>query len=333
MINLHNATNPAPRLQIKRTIFFTGYLLNPQDTENLITLLDDSVFRASDAKILANNIMITPKPATEAILDRVGGLGAKQIWQVSAIGNWNACVYGVKVNPIPSSASVSVESFTPVIVLATLRGAKSVDSQRITNWQPLPTDKHFVFETTVGEKVQLRIEPEQEGESEFDSLLPKMSAPHAFGQRRRTGHDENERSGRIDDRRAGDGFRGGRGARDRDRGERRVRDRNSGLRHGGRATSSREHRNDRVPRKQQQRNNNYRSLDDVTNGSTATTQQRNEAYSAGNNGHVDQPTKFRQPPHDAGDRYSSNFAPSASNGGPTRYSGGYDGTDDGGLHY
>lgn len=325
MINLHNATNPFPRLQIKRTIFFTGYLLNKSDADNLITLLDDSILKAPDVKILAHNIMITTKPATEAVLDKVGGLGAKQIWQVTAIGNWNGSIYGAKVNPIPSSAVVSVESSTPVVVLATLRGAKSVDSQRITNWQALPTDKHFVFETTVGENVQLRIEPEQEGESEYDSLLPKMHAPHTFAQKRKVAQNENERSGRGDDRRVNGGFRGGRGARDRDRGERRLRDRDSGMRSGGRATTIREHRNDRIQRKQQQRNNNYRSLDDISNGSAVATQYRNEAYSAGNSVYVDHSSDLRQP-HDAGDRYTSA-------GGPAKHSGGYDGNDDGGLHY
>lgn len=318
MINEYNAANPQARLQIKRTVFFTGYLLNQNDAQNLVSLLEPNLLKASDIKVLANNIMITPRPATESVLEKVGGLGAKQIWQATAIGHWNGVVYGAKVNPIPSSAVVTVESPTPMVVLATLRGAKAIDSQRIVNWQPVSADKQFVFETTVGEKVQLRIDAETEGESEYDSLFPRPHGHHqTTAQKRRSAPDDNGR----DDRRIGNGFRGGRGGsgRDRDRNDRRerFRDRDSGGR--GRGNGTGRDRHDRMHRKQPppQKNHAYRSLDDMPNGGGSHHRNDNPGEAHHNSGHGDSAKE-------AADRYHTNFPPLGS---------GYDGADDGGLHY
>ena len=322
MINEYNSTNPQSRLQIKRTVFFTGYLLNQNDSQNLVSLLEPSLLEARDIKVLANNIMITPKPATESVLEKVGGLGAKQIWQVTAIGNWGNVVYGAKVNPIPSSAVVTVESPTPMVVLATLNGAKAVDSQRIVNWQPVSADKQFVFETTVGEKIQLRIDTETEGESEYDSLFPRPHGHHQIiAQKRRLAPDDNGR----DDRRVSNSFRGGgRGGggggrdRDRDRNDRRDRFRDRDLGSRGRGNGAGRDRHDRMHRKQPppQKSHAYRSLDDVPNGGGSHHKSENNGEANHSSGHGDG-TK------EAAERYHTNFPPL----------GGYDGADDGGLHY
>jgi hypothetical protein len=313
MINSHNAVNIAKPLQIKRTIFFTGYLLNHTDTDNLTTLLDENLLQSSDTKVLANNIMITPRPATAAVLEKAGGLGSKLIWQVTHVGNLNGIVYAARVTPIPNSTPYYIESPTPMVVLATTRGGKAIDSQRITNWQPVATDKQIVFETTVGEKVQLRIEPEVAGESEFDSLFPntRVQTQNMHGNNKRKVQEENDRVGREDRRTSGQ-HRGGRGRGDRDR------DRDRGHRnrdqHSGRGRNN--NRGDGRAGNRNRPRNPYRSLDDVPNG------QRHDNYVTA------QPNYDDSPMNNSLDGYSSNFPPL---GGSGRAGNMYD--DDGGLPY
>ncbi|KAL9122096.1 MAG: hypothetical protein Q9187_001341, partial [Circinaria calcarea] len=194
MINGHNASlrdsnsnipGHSNRLQIKRTIFFTGYLISPQDTNNLLTLISlPPNMPDSDLKFLANNILITPRPAQKSILDKVGGIGAKQIWQVTGTAVFENKIWAARVTPIPPSAPYYTDNPTPIIVLALRKGAKPIDAGRIQNWQPVASDKQFVFETVVGEKVQLRIEKEVAGEEEYQSLFATKKNIWNSGKRR-----------------------------------------------------------------------------------------------------------------------------------------------------
>ena len=178
MINTHNAVTPYQRLQIKRTVFYTGYLLDATGTANLVSLIPLPSSANSDAsslKVLGNNIMIAPRPATAAMLDKVGGLGAKQIWQVSATGTWQHSVWAARVQPVPPTAPYFTESPHPIVVLACRKGAKTADANLISHWTPVPSERQFVFETTVGEKAQLRIE--REGPDD-EPPGPDGAAPH-----------------------------------------------------------------------------------------------------------------------------------------------------------
>ena len=225
MVNSHNATLRPPysqgattRLKIKRTFFFTGYLLSADDTAKLLSLITlPSNLAESEFKLLANNILITPRPAQQSILDKVGGLGAKQIWQVTGTAVLESKVWAARVVPLPSSASIYTENLTPIIVLALRKGAKAGDAARIQNWQPVAQDKQFVFETYVGEKVQLRVEPEILGEEEYESLFAKEKTGNVnnFGngnmKRRYDAYDHGAGYGqRSDDsRRQNNQYRGG----------------------------------------------------------------------------------------------------------------------------
>ena len=251
-----------------------------------------------DLKYLANNIMITPRPASKSILDKVGGMGAKQIWQVNGLGIFQNNVWAARVIPIPQSATYFTENPTPIIVLACRKNAKPMSASQITSWQTVPSDKQFVFETTVGEKVQLRVEREIPGEDEFESLFVSQVKTG----KRNNHDDENRRQGTY---RGGNAHRGG-GRSGRGGGDNRSRpypprDRNAG-RGGGSGGGGGGGRN--------RQRGGYKSLDDVGHGNR--------------NGYKD-----HQPNYDDGpgtDGYNSGFPAlgdrgnsGGNRGGPTMY--------------
>ena len=203
MINDHNAQNKAGRnLEIKRTVFYTGYLISPMDVAKLLTLVKPHPsMPETDVKFLANNILITFGPAQSAILNKVGGIGYKQTWQVTSFASLDSKIWAARVSPIPPISVYHTDNHVPFVLLAHHRTARPGDANRIQNWQPVSADKQYVFQTTVGEKVQLRVEPEAEGESEYDSLFERRnlkrrySLPPGPQQISRSGHsnDENRR--------------------------------------------------------------------------------------------------------------------------------------------
>ncbi|KAL2356121.1 hypothetical protein BJ546DRAFT_969959 [Cryomyces antarcticus] len=183
MINKHNVAVRAsnglagvPPWQIKRTVFYTGYLISPEDTERLLTLVSlPPNTPDGEVRFLANNILITPRPAPKSILDKVGGIGNKVTWRVTGTAVLEGKLWAAKVQPVSDLVSYYSENPTPTIVLALRRNAKPIDANRIQNWQPVPEDKAFEFQTTVGEKVLLRVEAEQSNEDEWESAFPNRS--------------------------------------------------------------------------------------------------------------------------------------------------------------
>ncbi|KAL9031224.1 MAG: hypothetical protein Q9196_000724 [Gyalolechia fulgens] len=178
MINEHNtAINSGSHallvpLEIKRTVFFTGYLVSPNDTTRLLSLVNlPSNIPQSEVRFLADNIIITPRPCPPSVLEKIGGIGRKQTWQVTGLGSYESRVSAARVTPIPANAPYHTDNAFPLVVLAVVRGSRPHDANRIQNWQPVPSGKQIVFQTEVGEKVQLRIEAEIEGEGEYESLF------------------------------------------------------------------------------------------------------------------------------------------------------------------
>lgn len=193
LINDHNAAASTQsgrrmeRLQIKKTVFYTGYLINNTDTQRLLTLAQlPSNLPDSEVKFLANNVLITPRPCPESILQKVGGMGSKTTWEVTGTAVFENKIWAARVQPIPGNKKIYTENPTPVVVLALRKGARPIDAARIQNWQPVLPEKAFVFETTVGEKVVLRIEAEDLQENEYESLFPNKSF-----KRKHPGDDEN----------------------------------------------------------------------------------------------------------------------------------------------
>ncbi|ROW01804.1 hypothetical protein VPNG_07812 [Cytospora leucostoma] len=202
LINHHNevVTNKVAgprreRLVIKKTVFFTGYMIDPSDTKQLLTLADiPEGLPDQELKYHANNIMICPRPCPASILDKVGGMGSKMKWEVTGTASFDNSVWAACLRPVPSSARFHTDNPSPLVVLALRKGTRPQDAGKIKNWQPVPPDKAFIFETTVGEKVLLRIEAEDPSENAYESLFPSKNH-----KRKHAGDDSpgrgNDRSG------------------------------------------------------------------------------------------------------------------------------------------
>nr|POE96940.1 uncharacterized protein c4.02c [Quercus suber] len=180
MINVHNQAlrdgsgpeNAVPYI-IKRSVFYTGYIISPADTEKLHTLVKlPANCSEKEMRQLANNILITPRPAPQSILNRVGGMGARVRWKVTGVAHVDHRVWAARVQCITPDTHIYTENKTPCVVLATRRAAKPLEASRIQNWQPVAPAQAFEFDTVVGEKVLLRIEQELPGEDPYEATFP-----------------------------------------------------------------------------------------------------------------------------------------------------------------
>ncbi|KAF1950245.1 hypothetical protein CC80DRAFT_496896 [Byssothecium circinans] len=207
MLNAHNvlvkAGNAPPNArphQIKKTVFYTGYMIPKAMSEKLAALVKlPPGTPEGDIRYLANSILITPKPCPKSILDKVGGIGFKVVWKVTGIACFENKLWAARCEPVPKSTKYYSENPTPTVVLAIRKGGQPKDAARIHNWHPVPEDEAYIFETTVGEKVQLRIEEEQSNETRYESYFPNKTY------HRRTREDDGDHSRphypRYDDRR------------------------------------------------------------------------------------------------------------------------------------
>ncbi|KAM9885545.1 tat pathway signal sequence [Verticillium dahliae] len=233
MINLHNEAVARPqqqaqpphmrpkRLVIKKTVFFTGYMLDKQDTTELIKMAKAQIpagLPDHELKFHANNILICPRPCPASILDKVGGMGAKMKWEVTGTACYENSIWAACLRPLPPNAKFHTDNPSPLVVLALRKGARPVDAGKIQNWQPVSADRALSFETTVGEKVILRIEAEDPREDEYESLFANKGAKrkHAgdeVGAQHNHGGQggPNHRGGRNERRDFHSGGRGGRG--------------------------------------------------------------------------------------------------------------------------
>ncbi|KAL8732140.1 MAG: hypothetical protein Q9166_002887 [cf. Caloplaca sp. 2 TL-2023] len=325
MINGHNTaihngsrTLSAP-LEIKRTVFFTGYLISSIDTTRLLTLVKlPSGMSVSEVKFLANNIIITPRPCAQWILDKVGGIGRKQTWQVTGIANYESRIWAARVTPVPGNAPYHTDNPFPIVVLAVVKGARPADANRIQNWQPIPSDKQYIFQTEVGEKVHLRVEAEanaDEYESVFHNRNFKRQRDHQDGtilerdshRPARSGYhnDENRRPNGVNG-----GFRGGN--------QNRGRGGTNAGHHNRNARGGRGHNNRTNNNRGRSGRGGYKSLDDVQNNSRYAYQPNyddgpGQIFTAGSDG------------------YNSSFP--ALGGGVGNHNNGAQGDGDGGLPY
>ena len=256
-----NAPPGMPPYQVKKTVFYTGYMIPQNMTEKLISLVKlPQGTPESEIRYLANSILITPKPCPKSILDKVGGLGAKVTWKVTGVSCFENKLWAARVEPVPKSTKYYSENPTPTVVLAIRKGGRPADATRIENWHPVPDDQAYAFESVVGEKVVLRIEEEQPNESEWESYFPNKGYSKRRGEDEPNGHhrDHRQQHQRNDDRRPNGpaNYRGGN--RDRGRGGHRNQAYGSRGRGGG-------HRGDRSGGRGRNRGgpSQYRSLDDV----------------------------------------------------------------------
>ncbi|KAF2827284.1 hypothetical protein CC86DRAFT_369455 [Ophiobolus disseminans] len=221
IINQHNtlikagsAPPGATPWQIKKTVFYTGYMIPNNMTEKLASLVNlPNNGPKEDIRYLANSILITPKPCPKSILDKVGGIGAKVRWRVTGVACFENKLWAARVEPVPKSAKFYSENPTPTVVLAHRKNGRPADAARINNWHPVLDSQAFEFESVVGEKQMLRIEEETSGESEYESYFPNKG--HRGNRRSHEPHDRHENNHRPqhgngrgrDDRQ--NGYRGG----------------------------------------------------------------------------------------------------------------------------
>lgn len=337
MINEHNTAinngNYAllTPMEIKRTVFFTGYLVSSNDTTRLLSLttLPSNIPR-NEVRLLADNIIITPRPCPPFILEKLGGIGRKQTWQVTGLGSYESRIWAARVTPIPANAPYHTDNPFPLVVLAVVRGSRPQDANRIQNWQPVPAGKQIVFQTEVGEKAQLRVESEIEGEGEYETVFSNRNlkrnrdhqdGPPDFqrdsyrpvGQQRY--NDENRKPNGVNG-----SYRGGNSNRGRG-GNHNLHNnyQNRNARGGGRGAGNRGTNRGRGGR------GGYKSLDDVQNNSRYANQ--GSSY---------------QPNYDDGpsqnfssnvDGYNSSFPALGGGVGSSNHSTGAQNNGDGGLPY
>lgn len=200
------------RMAIRKTTFFTGYLISQQDTEKLLSLVPPQPGSAErDMKYLANNIMICPRPAPPAILEKAGGMGNKLLWEVIGTAHHDNRIWAAQVRPVPHTTPFYTETPTPIVVLAMKgRDTRAYEASRMHDWQPLPADKQFIFETVVGEKALLRVEEEDRNEGDWENPYPLSK-----NKRRYEDDNSNPRAPTGPSARGGGGYRGDYGGRGR----------------------------------------------------------------------------------------------------------------------
>ncbi|KAH7029125.1 uncharacterized protein B0I36DRAFT_245088 [Microdochium trichocladiopsis] len=186
LVNGHNALvaqgQNGRKLSLKKTVFFTSYMINQADTKRLFSLIS---LPTGDLKLHANQILICPRPCPSDILAKVGGMDAKMTWQVTGTACYENSLWAVSVKPVPETAQYHTENPTPLVVIALRKGARPADAARIQSWQPVVPQDAFTFETTVGEKVMLRIEPVDDFER---NAKRKFEAESENSSRGRFGH-------------------------------------------------------------------------------------------------------------------------------------------------
>ncbi|KAK4173430.1 hypothetical protein QBC36DRAFT_335838 [Triangularia setosa] len=195
IINDHNASltkrrrgSRGERWVIKKQVFWTGYLISSADTQRLLDLMPIPNLPDSEIKLHANNIMICPRPCPNDILRKVGGFGKKMSWQVSGTACFEDNVWAVSLKPVPANASYHTGNPVPLVVLALRRGARHADAAKIQHWKPVSPGQAFVFETTVAEKVLLRIDGASHREGSYDG------GHFRGGKRKHTTHEDDFRS-------------------------------------------------------------------------------------------------------------------------------------------
>ena len=170
MINEHNLAvrnRSAPKLlrplQIKRTVLYTGYQISSPFSDDLAQLVNTPPTASKDSiQILANSVLITPRPAPHHILEKIGGMGAHMRWRVTGLSVFENRIWAAKVEPVPAGKVYHTDNPTPMVVLALRRGARPADANKIQNWQPVPEAQTVEFDSVIGEKVLLRIDEEQD---------------------------------------------------------------------------------------------------------------------------------------------------------------------------
>jgi hypothetical protein len=278
MLNAHNAVakrDPGrKRYVIKKTVFFTSYIISQEDTDRLISLANIPASRGDGNMLFhGNNILICPRPNTPAhLVQKAGGMGAKMTWQLTGFGTFQDKIWAASLRPVPHDASYHTDHHVPMVVLALKKGAKPAEAGKIDRWTPVPEEDAIIFESTVGEKVSLRIEAEGESGGQRGAKRKQRdeevnSGEWASSSRQHSGAGNNNARGfHTSSRGGGGGGNGGGGNRAGGRGNQNR---------GGASRGNNQRGGGRGRGRGAGAGFNYRSLDDVgRNGNDGYSQRR-----------------------------------------------------------
>ncbi|KAF8424055.1 hypothetical protein EV426DRAFT_562698 [Tirmania nivea] len=200
-------------LHIKKQVFFTGYLLSQMTTNKLLEVFP--LPNDEDIRTLASNIMICHRRASQAMLNKVGGIGNQIEFEVIGIGSWQDRIWAALIRPVDPKAKFHTEFQKPIVVLGHKRGTKLVDAKFITKWQDV--EPGFTFVGKVEEKVLLRIETEDEtlrSEMEWKKSYHQNQRNFHYHQNRGDGDQRDQHHHHYHHHPHQSGFRGGHGGGD-----------------------------------------------------------------------------------------------------------------------
>jgi hypothetical protein len=149
-------------LKIVKNFLYLGHLINQTDSARLISLcnVQPHLVDSGEVRLMASNIIIAPSYARKETVQRAGGRGKKVMWQVNGVAKYEDRIWAARVTPI-SEPSVYTKDPVPTVVLAIRKGSRPIDAAKITNWQPVASEKQFMFQTEVGDKVMLEIQQDE----------------------------------------------------------------------------------------------------------------------------------------------------------------------------
>ncbi|KAJ9646773.1 hypothetical protein H2204_000465 [Knufia peltigerae] len=164
----HAVTNGGPNptrsvrkhLTITEQFSYFGYLINQTDSARLITLitgLPTALIDSGEVRLLASSILIAPYVPQRSLVKKVGGRGKKVTWQVTGFTKYEDRIWAARVAPV-SETQIITQDPIPLVVLAIRKGSRQIDAAKIQQWESVAPEKAFMFETTVGDKVMLKIE-------------------------------------------------------------------------------------------------------------------------------------------------------------------------------
>jgi len=102
-------------LRIKKAVFYTGYLLNTATSTALLNALAIPTMLAKEngVKMMANDVLITPPPASEAVLAKTGDFGRKVEFEVVGVAHWEHKVWAALVKPVGESVRIYTGTKSP----------------------------------------------------------------------------------------------------------------------------------------------------------------------------------------------------------------------------
>ncbi|ODQ68652.1 hypothetical protein NADFUDRAFT_49292 [Nadsonia fulvescens var. elongata DSM 6958] len=158
---LSHASIANGRMTLRRSLFYTAYLIDQQSTVTLLKkFIPAQIPEAKSIRYHADSIVICRGACSKSLLANIGGYGHEVEWQVTHFGSHDNKVWAVKVRQVRNDIYVRTEITPPLIVLAVRRRLMATEAAQITKWTELDNSEKFVIKTRVGEKALLKIEPE-----------------------------------------------------------------------------------------------------------------------------------------------------------------------------